>query len=104
MAAVEPRRRFVTRVDVDDAAAAGVSLHLRPHDVVTDEAAQRARDRGVTLVRESAAGSSGSASPAADAAAAAALRAAVRAAVVAELGHEPAGLDAALDRALASRR
>lgn len=112
MAAAEGNRAFITRTQVEDAAAAGASLHLRPRDVVTDEAAQRARDLGVTLVREdrpaapAVHGSGGTAAPAARGSGAVppeVLRAAVRTAVVAELGHEPAGLDAALDRVLASR-
>ena len=38
------RRRFVTRVDVEDAARAGVGITLGPTDVLTDEARSRARD------------------------------------------------------------
>ena len=38
------RRRFVTRVDVEDAARAGVAITLGPTDVLTDEARSRARD------------------------------------------------------------
>ena len=37
-------RRFVTRVDVEDAARAGVGITLGPTDVLTDEARSRARD------------------------------------------------------------
>lgn len=101
MAAAEGRRAFITRVEVEAAAAAGRSLNLGPRDVVTDEAAQRARDLGVTLTREP--GSNGAAGRGSGTARPDALRAAVRAAVVAELGHEPAGLDATLDRVLAAR-
>lgn len=110
-----PRRRFVTRHDVEDAAAAGRALQLAARDVLTDEAAQRARDLGVTVQREggrsgTAAGAAGASRPAAGAAGGGAtpngeeLRRAVRAAVVAELGREPAGLDDAIDRVLARRR
>lgn len=110
-----PRRRFVTRHDVEDAAAAGRALRLAARDVLTDEAAQRARDLGVAVQREggragTAAGSAGASRPAAGATGGAAapdgqdLRRAVRAAVVAELGREPAGLEEAIDRVLARRR
>lgn len=47
-----PRRRFITRTDVDDARRAGVSIQLGPRDVLTDEAAGRARSLGVEIVRE----------------------------------------------------
>jgi len=107
------RRRFITRHDVEDAAAAGRSLQVRGRDVLTDEAAQRARDLGVAVEREGRGGTArpGGTAPAARpsgaasaAAAPADLRRAVRAAVVAELGSEPPGLDAAIDRVLARRR
>ncbi len=55
MAATEfTRRRFVTRAMVEDAHRAGQSLTLGPRDVITDEAGTRARDLGVTVVREGA--------------------------------------------------
>jgi hypothetical protein len=108
----EPRR-FITRHDVEDAAAAGRPVVVRGRDVLTDEAAQRAMDLGVSVEREGAGrapgGSAGSraatAAPAAPAAPASSeqLRRAVRAAVVAELGREPAGLDEAIDRVLRRR-
>jgi hypothetical protein len=97
MAAADGARRFITRADVEDAARAGRPVQLGPRDVITDEAAQCARDRGVRVERATA-GQTPTRRTAADG-----LRAAVRAAVVAELGHEPAGLDAALDKVLASR-
>ena len=115
MAATEfERRRFITRTDVEDAAAAGRPLVVGGRDVLTDEAAQRAMDLGVTVERSgspsggplgggpsrASADASGSRAAGADDA----LRRAVRAAVVAELGREPAGLDAAIDRVLARRR
>jgi hypothetical protein len=119
------RRRFVTRHDVEDAAAAGRPIRLQGRDVVTDEAAQRAMDLGVAIEREgrSAAGwagasggsrsgeaaggpatgaqgsSSGSGSVSPDQ-----LRRAVRAAVIAELGSEPPGLDAAIEKVLRAAR
>ena len=110
-----PRRRFLTRSQVDDAAARGESLSVGARDVVTDEAAQRARDLGVTIER-SAGPAPGTAAPArtraprsgpeatrAPADASGALRHAVRAAVVAELGSEPAGLDRVIDGVLRER-
>ena len=112
MARTEPeRRRFITRHDVEDAAAAGRPLVLTGRDTLTDEAAQRARDLGVAIERQGAAGGRPNPSRAAGTAASAApagasdeqLRRAVRSAVVAELGHEPAGLDAAIERVLARR-
>ncbi|MGZ5418531.1 MAG: hypothetical protein ACXWDI_15285 [Nocardioides sp.] len=101
------RRRFITRHQVEDAAAAGRAVQLRGRDVLTDEAAQRAMDLGVAIEREGSTsrpvgtplepgGGSGPASTED-------LRRAVRAAVVAELGSEPAGLDAAIDRVLQRR-
>ena len=111
-----PRRRFITRHDVEDAAAAGRPLVLSARDTLTDEAAQRARDLGVVVQREGqegrtaarpvasgAAGIGGTTGNAGSGATGEQLRRAVRAAVVAELGHEPAGLDAAIDRVLARR-
>jgi len=108
------RRRFVTRHDIEDAAAAGRSIRLQGRDVLTDEAAQRAMDLGVTVERP---GRGGTGAPAAGGPARTApapaqgsgdvssdeLRRAVRAAVVAELGAEPPGLDAAIDRVLQRR-
>ena len=106
------RRRFITRHDVEDAAAAGQPIRVRGRDVLTDEAAQRADDLGVAVEREGAGGvrsttrSAASAAPASEGSANASpgdLRRAVRAAVVAELGSEPPGLDAAIDRVLQRR-
>lgn len=102
------RRRFVTRHDVDDAAAAGRPVQLRGRDVLTDEAAQRAMDLGVAVEREGRPGSTrvaASSSPdRGDSGSAEDLKRAVRTAVVAELGTEPAGLDAAIERVLQRRR
>jgi len=105
------RRRFVTRHDVEDAAAAGRSIRLQGRDVLTDEAAQRAMDLGVTVERPGpGTGARAAAGPARSAPAQGSsdvshdeLRRAVRAAVVAELGAEPPGLDAAIDRVLRRR-
>ncbi|MCU0266765.1 MAG: hypothetical protein MUC45_11765 [Actinomycetia bacterium] len=105
----QPRRRFVTRTDVEDAAAAGRPVRVGARDVLTHEAAQRARDLGVPVERDGT-GARPAPGPAAPTPprpsatpAAAELRAVVRSAVIAELGHEPAGLDAAIDRVLAGR-
>lgn len=102
------RRRFVTRADVDDARAAGIGIRLGARDVLTDEAATRARDLGVAVERMPTApvAPSGTASaPAAGPAGGdAVLRAALRAAVAAELGADTPGLDEAIDRVLARRR
>jgi hypothetical protein len=107
------RRRFLTRHDIEDAAAAGRAIQVRGRDVLTDEAAQRARDLGVRIERDgdggSGAGASGSSAGGSSASGAGApvsredLRRAVRAAVVAELRTEPPGLDAVIDRVLQRR-
>jgi hypothetical protein len=125
------RRRFVTRVDVEDAHRAGAAVTLGPTDVITHEAAQRAADLGVPVTRPErpqppaattsglrplvadpvvpapapAAAAAGAAPGAASAAGRhARLRAAVREAVVAELGSQPPGLEAAIDAVLARHR
>jgi len=99
------RRRFVTRHDVEDAAAAGRPVRVGGRDVLTDEAAQRARDLGVLIERDARrGGTSGRAGGASGDVPQDALRRAVRAAVVAELRSEPPGLDAVIDRVLQRRR
>ncbi len=100
--ATPSRRRFITRRHVEDAAEAGEPIRLRPRDVVTDEAAQRASDLHVRIER---ADRKGLAVPAGTSVPVASeqLRAAVRSAVIAELGHEPHGLDAAIDKVLDAR-
>ena len=122
MAATEfTRRRFVTRAQVEDAHRAGQSLTLGPRDVITDEAGTRARDLGVTVVREGggpgrpsgmpvsrpATGSSPTGGTGVGAtsggASATAVKAAIRAAVVAELGTDDPRIDAAIDRVFARR-
>lgn len=108
------QRRFITRHDVEDAAASGQPVRLHGRDVITGEAAQRAADLGVQIERDQPAGitsrpstkPSSSAPPAAAAAPVASdanLRRAVRAAVVAELGSEAPGLDLAIDKVLKAR-
>lgn len=99
------RRRFITRTHVEDAARSGSAVHVGGRDVVTDEAAQRAEDLGVRIVREQAAPSTvgNAAAPERPAPTSDELRAAVRRAVVAELGREPEGLTAAIDRAMGRR-
>lgn len=102
------RRRFVTRHDVEDAAAAGRPVQLRGRDVLTDEAAQRAMDLGVAVEREGEPGSTRSEPSSRPSSSGSrsteGLKRAVRAAVVAELGTEPAELDAAIERVLQRRR
>lgn len=102
----QPRRRFITRAHVEDAAATGQPVRVGPRDVVTDEAAQRAEDLGVAIERPSRpAAPRATPAPAVRPRSAAdpALRPAVRAAVVAELGHEPPDLDQVIDAVLAAR-
>ena len=115
MAGPEPgrafeRRRFITRQQVEDAAASGQPLRVQGRDVVTDEAAQRAADLGVRIERDGTPARTSPTGPSRTAAAAppvttsdADLRRAVRSAVIAELGTEPPGLDAAIDRVLNGR-
>ncbi len=90
------RRRFLTRVEIEAAHRSGEAVTLGPDDVITHEAAQRAADLGVAVVRPARA--------AGTAAGVDRLREAVRAAVVAELGTEPPGLDAAIDDVLNRHR
>lgn len=106
MAAVEPpRRRFVTRRDVEDARRGGQGIVLGPRDVLTDEAATRARDLGVSVTRTGAAPATSryGAAPATQPPANDRLRAIVKAAVVAELGREDPQVEAVIDAVLARR-
>ena len=110
------RRRFITRHDVEDAAASCQPIRLKERDVITSEAAQRAADLGVAIDRVRAAGDAfgssavtptstapSAAGPGERSSSAVDLRHAVRAAVLAELGSEPPGLDTVIDRVLKSR-
>ena len=108
------RRRFITRHDIEDAAASSQPIRLHGRDVITSEAAQRAADLGVQIERDKPAGmtsrfstkTSPSAPPstaAAPAASDADLRRAVRAAVITEFGSEAPGLDLAIDKVLKAR-
>lgn len=99
-----------TESDILAARDAAVAALESIDDVLTHEAAQRARDLGVAVEREQTAGwtapaaaPTASAPPASAPAGTEQLRAAVRAAVVAELGTEPPTLDAVIDRVLRSR-
>lgn len=94
------RRRFVTRRDVEDAHAAGRPLQIAARDVITDEAATRARDLGLEIVR----GAATTPPPVVPADQVAVMKAAVKAAVEAELGPGTPGVDAAVDRAFARRQ
>jgi hypothetical protein len=103
----QARRRFVTRAQVEDAAASGQPIRVQGRDVLTDEAEQRAADLGVRIERDTGAARSAgprqAAQPSAQPASDAELRRAVRNAVIAELGSEPSGLDAAIGRVLDRR-
>jgi hypothetical protein len=98
-------RRFITAEDVDRLVDAGTTeLRFGDDTTVTDVARERARDRGLTLIRDgdpppAVAASSGLA-PAVTGADRGRIRAAVRAAVVAELGSEPPQLERVIDRVL----
>lgn len=107
-------RRFVTRATVDAAIARGETTMELPDVVtVTDEAAARARERGLVFLRDGAAvaGRPTAASAAAPVAPAAeggpargtggsVDRTAVRRAVIGVLGRVPPELDEVLDRVL----
>jgi hypothetical protein len=101
-----PRRRFITRQQVEDAARSGNPVVASGRDVVTDEAAQRAEDLGVRIEREKPAGTTPRAAASQPAGAPPtdeAVRRAVHAAVVAELGRAPDGLAAVIDRVMTRR-
>ena len=84
-------RRIITAVDIDSLARAGESrLQLGPQDLLTDMAAERARDLGIEVC------STTTPEPP--------LAAQVHAGVVAALGHEPAGLAALIERVLAGEK
>jgi hypothetical protein len=91
-------RRFITAEDVDRLVDAGTTeLRFGEETTVTDIARERARERGLTLIRD------GDPPPAVAAVTGAdrgRVRAAVRAAVVAELGSEPPQLERVIDRVL----
>ena len=113
MAATDPRngvgratpRRFITRLDVDEAVRSGTRIVVSGRDVVTDEAAQRAEDLGVRLERDESRGPKATPPPsrASEPPTSEAVRKAVHAAVVAELGREPEGLAAVIDRVMKRR-
>lgn len=106
-------RRFVTRSTVEAALARGeTTMELSGAVTVTDEAAARARERGLVFVRDGVVVAGRSTPPSAatptgpDASggraghSGAVDRAAVRRAVIGVLGHAPEELDAVLDRVL----
>jgi hypothetical protein len=87
-------KRFLTRRDIEDLAAAGTTqIELDADTVVTDLARERARELGVRLVPATGARPT---SPAASGD----LHERVRAAVIARLGGTPEGLDAIISRIL----
>lgn len=99
-------RRFITRLDVEEASRSGTSISLGSRDVITDEANQSARDLNVTVsttARPTNTEPTTRAAPTAHPGTSAArpdpeLRSVVREAVIAELGVAPAQLDEALDK------
>lgn|SRR5699024_4417204 len=88
-------RRFFTRTDIEDAAKTDTSVTLTARDIITDEAAQRAGELGVEIVRECNSNSDSSESYLRGDQE---LRPLVKAAVIHELGYVPEGLETALDR------
>jgi hypothetical protein len=85
-------RRFLTKRDIEDLAAAGTTrIELDAQTVVTDVARDRARELGVQLVP-----AAGTMPPPETGE----LHARVRAAVIARLGSTPADLDAVITRLL----
>ncbi|WP_052666835.1 hypothetical protein [Nitriliruptor alkaliphilus] len=102
-------RRFITADDVDRLVDAGTTeLRFGDDTTVTDIARERARERGLTLIRDGdappAAASGSGPAPTVAAADRGRIRAEVRAAVVAELGSEPPQLERIIDRVLDEHR
>lgn len=104
-------RRFLTQRDVDDLADGGCTELLVDDDTtLTDLARERARERGVSVVRGGEAAGAASAPAAAGSSASSGvtvapedrgrIRAEVRAAVIAQLGGEPPSLERVIDRVL----
>jgi len=103
------KRRFITKVDIDDAVAAGQQvLEVDGRATVTDLAREYAMQRGIRVVLTGGPGGGGpdrgdrdrSGSAPAGAGADPALARKVRAAVVAKLGHAPEGLDETIERVM----
>ena len=96
-------RRFITVEDVDRLVDEGTGeLTVGPDTTVTDLARERARERGLSLVRtEVPTGTTAPAAPVSvPGAARGRIRAEVRSAVIARLGSEPPQLDRIIDRVL----
>jgi hypothetical protein len=94
-------RRFITTREVDQLADEGATeLRVDGDTTVTDLARERARDRGIAIVRTEAAPGGGAGPGAVAPADRGRVRAEVRAAVIARLGTEPAQLDRVIDRVL----
>ncbi len=96
-------KRFLTARDIDEHADNGI-LEIRLHDdlVVTDIGQERARERGVKLVRMPA-GTKADPHPPCDAPADDQIRERVRSAVIAKLGGTPENLEAILNKVLNGR-
>lgn len=101
-------RRFITADDVDRLVDAGTTeLRFGDDTTVTDIARERARERGLTFIRDDDAPAATAVAGPADAVAAAdrgRIRAEVKAAVIAELGSEPPQLERIIDRVLDDHR
>jgi hypothetical protein len=104
-------RRFITAEDVDRLVDAGTTeLRFGDDTTVTDIARERARERGLTLLRDGDAppadvsASDRAAPPGVAPSDRGRVRAEVKAAVIAELGSEPPQLERLIDRVLDQHR
>src|SRR5664279_2078378 len=87
-------RRFVTREDIEDAAAKGQTvLEVDEASVLTDLARERAQDLHIRITRLGRTSAPADDGPE--------LHARVRGRVLAAVGHEPADLDAVIDAVIA---
>ena len=95
-------RRFVTVEDVDRLVDEGVTeLRFDAGTTITDLARERARERGLAVIRtEQAGGVTPLAGQPAVTSERGRVRAEVRAAVIAQLGSEPLQLERIIDRVL----
>lgn len=94
-------KKFLTAKDIDFHADQGVTeIHVDDDLVVTDLGQERARERGVRLIRRLAGEKSPTHPECESAAPAADVAAQVRAAVIARLGGTPEGLDQIIQKIL----